>query len=210
MGGYGSGRYGGRPTADASLKIDLAWMFRSGYAREGEHRAGSIDWTRQGEPSGSIGYQAIMSEPGAERLELSYGRGSGDAREQVRQTVRLCFTVPHHGGKRWWMLCPFRHIRVAKLYLPPGGDRFASRQAWRLGYQCQREAVRDRPLERLFRLQYKLGAKRGLGAFPSRPKGMWHRTYERHLERYWELEEAASREFLAFANRLIRLDRSIL
>lgn len=209
MGGYGSGRYGGRPTADASLKLDLAWMFRSGYAREGEHRTGSIQWTCRGRQSGSIVYQANMTDPGAERLELSYTRGSGDDREEVRQTVRLCHTVPHHGGKRWWMLCPFRLNRVAKLYLPPGGDRFASRQAWRLGYQCQREAARDRPLERLFRLQHKMGCQRSLGAFPSRPKGMWHRTYERHLQRYWELEEAANREFLAFANRLSRLDRSI-
>ena len=39
---------------------------------------------------------------------------------------------------------------------------------------------------------------------------MWHKTCERHLERYWELEEAASREFLALANRLSQLDRSIL
>ena len=210
MGGWGSGRYGGRPTVDASLKIDIAWMFRSGYARAGEHRAGSIQWTCRGEPSGSIAYQAIMTEPGAERLELSYTRGSGNDAEQVRQTVRLCFTVPHHGGKRWWMLCPFRHIRVGKLYLPAGGDRFASRQAWRLGYQCQREAARDRPLERLFRLQEKLGCDRGLGAFPSRPKGMWQRTYDRHLARYWELEDAANREFVAFASRLMRLDGSII
>ena len=210
MGGYGSGRYGGRPTVDASLKIDLAWMFRNGYARESEHRAGSMDWTRRGQPSGSIGYQAIMTEPGAERLELSYARGSGNDAEQVRQTVWLCYTVPNHGGKRWWMLCPFRDIRVGKLYLPPGGDRFASRQAYRLGYQCQREAARDRPLERLFRLQQKLGCERDVRAFPSRPKGMWHRTYERHLKRYWELEEAANREFLSFVNRLSRLDRPIV
>ena len=206
MGGWGSGRYGGRPTVDASLTIDLAWMFRSGFACDGAYRAGSIRWTCRGEPSGAISYQAIMMEPGAERLELSYTRGNGADAEQVRQTVRLCFTTPNYGGKRWWMICPFRHIRVGKLYLPAGGDRFASRQAWRLGYQCQREAARDRPLERLFRLQKKLGCDRGLGAFPSRPKGMWQRTYERHLAQYWELEDAANREFLALAVRLMRLD----
>ena len=203
MGGYGSGRYGGRPAADDSLKIDLAWMFRSGYARAGDYRTGSIHWTCRGKPTGSIGFQAIMTEPGAERLELSYTRGSGDDAEQVRQTVRLCFTVPHHGGKRWWMLCPFRHIRVGKLYLPSGGDRFASRQAWRLGYQCQRVAHGDRASERLFRLQRKLGCTQGLGAFPRRPKGMWQRTWERHLEHYWELEEAANREFAIGMARIL-------
>lgn len=145
-----------------------------------------------------------MHEAGAERLELSYTRGSGDDAEQVRQTVRLCFTVPHYGGKRWWMICPYRHIRVGKLYLPPGGDRFASRQAWRLGYKCQRDAARDRASERLFRLQRKLEGDLGLGALPpSRPKGMWHRTYERHLERYWELEEAAEAELAIGLARML-------
>ena len=195
MGGYGSGRHGGRPTADASCRIDLAWMFRSGFAREGEHRTGTLRWTRRGQDAGSISYEAIMHEPGEERLELSYTRGSGDDREQVRQTVRLCYTVPQYGGKRWWMICPFRHDRVAKLYLPPGGDRFASRQAWRLGYYSQRVAKNERVFERLFALQKKLGGHQGLGAYPVRPKGMWRRTYKRHLERYWQLDEAAEAVF---------------
>lgn len=194
MGGWGSGRQGGRPTVDASLKIDIAWMFRSGYARTGEHRRGTLNWTRGGEPSGSISYQAIIRESGAERLELSYTRGSGEDREQVQQTIRLCFTEPNYGGKRWWMICPFRHIRVGKLYLPPGGDRFASRQAWRLGYHIQRVGTHDRASERLFRLQGKLGCDLGLGAFPRKPKGMWQRTWARHLAHYWELEEAADAE----------------
>jgi len=204
MGGWGSGRHGGRPTADASLRIDLAWMLRTGRAREGAWLSGSLSWNRGGEPSGSIGYQAIMHEPGKERLELTYTRGSGDDREQVRQTVRLCHTVPNYGGKRWWMICPFRHIRVGKLYLPPGGDRFASRQAWRLGYQCQRDAARDQPFERLFRLQRKLGCYQGWEAGLQRPKGMWHRTFERHMERYWELDAECAAEMMAMMGRLGR------
>lgn len=194
MGGWGSGRYGGRPTADASLRIDLAWMMRTGRAKDGAAIWGSLSWSRGGEHSGSIGYRAIMDTPGEERLELSYTRGKGDEAEQVKQTVRLCSTRPNYGGKRWWMICPYRGIRVGKLYLPPGGDRFASRQAWRLGYHIQRVGKHDRASERLFRLQRKLNCDLGLGAFPKRPRGMWHRTYERHLQRYWALEEAADAE----------------
>ena len=157
MGGYGSGRYGGRPTVDASCKIDLAWMLREKLALEGSTRNGTLRWSCGGRPSGSIGYTAHMTDPGEERLELSYTRGSGDEQEQVRQYIHLVHTEPNFGGKRWWMVCPYRGIRVGKLYLPPGGDRFASRQAWKLGYQCQRDAARDRAFERLFRLQKKLG-----------------------------------------------------
>lgn len=203
MGGWGSGRYGGRPTADASLRIDLAWMLRTGHAREGSIIMGSLSWSRGDQPSGRIGYTAKMAAPGEERLELSFTRGSGDDREDVRQTVHLCHTVPHYGGKRWWMICPFRHIRVGKLYLPPGGDRFASRQAWRLGYHIQRVASLDRAGERLHRFQRKLGGDVGLGAFPRRPKGMWQRTWERHLERYWELEEAADAELAIGMARIL-------
>jgi len=203
MGGYGSGLNGGRPTADSSLRIDLAWMLRTGRAKEGSAIWGSLSWSRGDQPSGSIGYRALMDEPGEERLELSYTRGSGEDREEVRQTVRLCFTVPHYGGKRWWMICPYRGIRVGKLYLPPGGDRFASRQAWRLGYHIQRVARLDRAGERLHRFQRKLGCDVGLGAFPTRPKGMWQRTWERHLERYWELEEAADAELAIGLARIL-------
>lgn len=203
MGGWGSGRSGGGPTADASLRIDLAWMFRTGRAKEGSVLWGSLSWSCGGQPSGWISYQAIMDAPGEERLELSYTRGRGDGAEQVKQTVRLSSTRPNYGGKRWWMICPYRGIRAGKLYLPPGGDRFASRQAWRLGYQIQRVARHDRASERLFRLQRKLGSDQGLGAFPSRPKGMWQRTWERHLERYWELEEAADAELAIGLARIL-------
>jgi hypothetical protein len=179
-------------------------MIRTGRAKPGGWRTGRLTWSCGGSDAGSIGYQAIMHEPGEERLELSYTRGSGVDAEQVRQTVSLRHTVPHYGGRRWWMICPYRHIRVGKLYLPPGGDRFASRQAWRLGYQCQRDGARDRPFERLFRLQKKLGSDQGWEAGLRRPKGMWQRTYDRHMDRYWELDAECAREMMALVGRLGR------
>ncbi|MCA0911000.1 hypothetical protein [Qipengyuania gaetbuli] len=144
-----------------------------------------------------------MSEPGLERLVLNYMRGSGEDAERVLQSIYLSHTVPNYGGKRWWMICPYRGHRVGKLYLPPGGDRFASRQAWRLGYQCQRDSARDRPFERLFRLQKKLGCDQGWEAGIQRPKGMWHRTFDRHLERYWELDDECASEMAAMMGRLL-------
>ncbi len=204
MGGYGSGRQHGRPIAEHCLRIDLAWMMREGLAREGRNIPGTLNWTCRGSPSGSIGYRAFMDEQGHNRLELVYTRGKGSDAEQVTQTIDLCFTEPNFGGKRWWMICPYRNIRVGKLYLPPGGDRFASRNAWRLGYQSQRSAHRDRPFDRLFRLQEKLGCERGWQNFPRRPKGMWRRTYERHLEEYYALDEKCEIEGMAMIARLHR------
>lgn len=204
MGGYGSGRWGGRPTADSALRIDLAWMLRTEHAREGCRIRGSLAWTCGGHDSGSIGYVAAMDEPGQERLVLSYSNTRRGNREDMRQTVWLTHTEPNYGGKRWWMLCPISGRRVGKLYLPPGGDVFASRQAWRLGYQCQRDARRDRAFERLFRLQRKMGCEQGWEQPIFKPKGMWERTWQRRLAEYWRLDALCAVEMMAVIGRLGR------
>ena len=69
MGGYGSGRQSGRPTADASLRIDLAWMLRTGRLRENQHLVGALHRQCGGRESGSISYRAAMHEPSCERLD---------------------------------------------------------------------------------------------------------------------------------------------
>lgn len=202
MGGYNSGRSGGRPTADMSKRIDLAWMLRSRLAVPGQSISGTLSWNCGGEPAGSISYEADMRDPYNAEMRLSYTRGRERDAEHVKQSVRLVCTEPNFGGRRWWMICPYRHNRVGKLYLPNGGDRFAGRVAWRLGYHIQRVARRDRPFEKLFRLQKKLGSDQGWEAGLRRPKGMWHRTFERHMERYFELDERCSVEMVGLVLRL--------
>lgn len=171
-----------------SKKIDLAWMLRTGKAKPGQWISGGLSWNCGGQPAGSISYVANMEDPHESYLRLNYWRGSGDEKEHVEQQIRLVFTEPNFGGQRWWMICPYRGVRVGKLYMPNGGDRFASRKAWKLGYNCQRVAHRDRPFEKLFRLQRKLGCDQGWESPLFRPKGMHHRTFERHLARYEELD----------------------
>jgi hypothetical protein len=137
------------------------------------------------------------------RLILKYQHGSGETAEQVRQEIRLTYSQRHYGGWRWWMICPYGGGRCGKLYLPSNGDRFASQKAWRLGYQSQRLAKRDRPFEALFRLQKKRGAvqgwKMGLGL---RPKRMWHRTNQRQWDTYYRLDEQCN---LAMTSLFLRL-----
>ena len=187
---------------DSSLHLDLGWLLRTKRAEEGAWRTGRLSWYQSGDEIGSIDFQAAMHEPGLERLELSFSLSGGPDRERVRQTISLCHTVPHYGGKRWWMLCPVRQVRVGKLYMPCGGDLFASRRAWGLAYQCQRDAARDKPFERLFRLQKKLGGEQRWGGGLQRPKGMWRRTFDRYLDRYWELDDECAAQMLAITSRL--------
>lgn len=201
MGSYGSGRHGGRPTADSSRTVDLAWMMRKGFAVEGRDISGSIHFTCGDQPAGNISYRAEMHSKGHERLVLSYTRASGDEMESVRQIVHLTFTRPHFGGKRWWMICPARGHRAGKLYLPMNGDRFASRKAWQLGYHSQRIAHKDRPFEALFRLQKRLGGTQGWEQPIRRPKGMHRRTFARLEEEYWRLDAECAVEMMRALSR---------
>lgn len=203
MGGYNSGRYGGRPTAESSCKIDIAWMFRERLAVAGSDRTGALNWTRNGEPAGSIGYRADMRDPEKARLTLSFRIERDGVCMDVEQIIHLTYTRPKLGGRRWWMHCPFTGERVGKLYKPPGRDRFAGRKAWRLGYHSQRISTRFRPYEAMFRLQRKLGGEIGWGQPVSRPKGMHQCTYERHLEKLAELDRQCSWEAATVAQSLM-------
>ena len=202
MGGYGSGRHSGRPTADVSIRIDLAWLMRTRRVVPGALVSGALQWTWNGEPHASISYEADMRDAAAGVLRLSYKRGGAHDSETVRQTVRMSYTLPHYGGRRWWMICPYSGKRAAKLYLPPGGDRFAGRAAWRLPYASQRVEHSQRPFEAIFRIQKKLGCEPGWEAGLYRPKGMHRRTFERHRARYEQLDAQCAVAMMGVVNRL--------
>nr|WP_137678354.1 hypothetical protein [Parerythrobacter lutipelagi] len=179
-------------------------MVREGLAQPGGVRAGRLHWTCNGRPAGNISYTCNMSAPHSATLELLFmvtRHATGEKTEYV-QTVRLSYTVPHFGGKRWWMHCPVSGERVGKLYCPEGGDIFASRKVWQLGYESQRIAKRDRPFEALFRLQKRLGCIHGWEQPIRRPKGMWRKTYERLEKRYWELDEECGAQMHAVMQRI--------
>ena len=70
--------------------------------------------------------------------------------------IRLVTTQPTYGGRRCWFLCALPREeggpprRAAKLYLPPGGKYFGSRQAHGLTYtSCQESGKYDGLFRRL-------------------------------------------------------------
>ena len=64
MGGYGSGRSGGRPTTESGLTLTLSKLLRDQLFRPGCAWGGSIVWTNTttGERVGSIGYEAHLGQ----------------------------------------------------------------------------------------------------------------------------------------------------
>lgn len=171
------------------MTISLPLMKRRAWIQNGGCGSGTLRWSVNGHETGSIGYSYNMGEPDYGWMELRftwtpYGREP----QPVTQRIALSCSRPNYGGQRWWLLCPVTNERVTKLHLPPGGGKFASREAWGLGYKSQRVSRSDRTLQKLFKLQEKLGGELGWDQGLSKPKGMWRRTYDQHLEQYHRLD----------------------
>lgn len=202
VGGFGSGRQGGRLVVEDCLTLDINKLVRDGMIVPGRKVGPSVlRWTetRTGRETATMAFVADLADPGAAWMRLAFGSGVGASRCEHECMIRLATTRPRFGGLRWWFACPLSGRRCGKLHLPPGAGAFASRQAWRLDHHSQRLPPWERQMvtakDRASRVRRRLGgpvAGRALvyADAPPRPKGMWRSTYGR-LRR--ELEEAESR-----------------
>lgn len=210
MGGYGSGRYGGRPTVEDGLTLNLPRLFKTGWLKPNASIYGTLRWTRvsTGEETASIGFQSNLGdESGHIRLHwTSTNRWSGEKR-QCENQITLTTRPQPFGGLRWFFICPGTGKCAAKLHLPSGAYTFASRKAYRLGYRSQRETPRDRSLSRAFALRDKIGGKGGIGDYIEKPKGMHRRSFERAMERIYQAEEIVEWHGQLLVERLNRLER---
>ena len=176
MGGVGSGRRGAHQhLVEHCLTLDLPLMMKRGWVRDEQRGTFRLRFSQTGERM-RLFYD--LRDPDAAWLELNYRKFiRADVQPAVAQYIPLTFTEPHFGGRRWWMTCDGQ--RVAKLYMPPGGNSFGSRESWGLVYNSQREDACGRAFGRLSRLQRKLRSEERWGVEPSRPKGMWRSKFRR-------------------------------
>jgi hypothetical protein len=143
LGGLGSGWQGSKKaTVECSLVLTASDLIRKKALVPGAWTRGSWGWTYEGEdrPHATIGYEANLTDLENGWLRLHYRRNE----QAVDYKVRLETTRPNFGGLRWWFICPLVRRdggpprRVAKLYLPPGGTYFGSREGYGLTYtSCQ-------------------------------------------------------------------------
>lgn len=168
MGGSTSGRYRtrNRGTVDAACRIDLRFLRKRGALKEGRRTSGTLSWTRRGEPSGSMGYTAVMDGEDR-RLILSYS-ANGEARTV---TVQLEAVPMRFGGFRYYALCP-RTLRRCEV-LPVVGGVVACRQAHRLTYATQSMDRLDTVRERMERCEKRLREKPRRGAKRVRLTAAW-------------------------------------
>ena len=176
MGGFGSGRRGGRSCTADMRSLDVRKINRTGLLMPG--RSFGWQWSRNDEVTASIN---IGVEDG--RVFLDYRnrstRHNGGEWEPMRYAVWLDWTPCTFGGRRPWWRCPAVGCgkRVAVLF---GGRVFACRRCHNLAYRCQRETDDDRAGRRADTIRARLGWDAGiLNGNGGKPKGMHWRTFER-------------------------------
>jgi hypothetical protein len=207
MGGTGSGNYGGRPTVEDALKLDLHHLIRNGSFRPGAIVTGSLAWTNTytGEQRASIGYEAHMGdESGSVCLRYTTTNHRTGQQTQHDYRVQLTTTPQPLGGRRWWWVCPRRGDLVSKLYKPNGAGTFASRKAYRLAYRSQRQSPYDRAISKAFKRRHRLGADGGTGDPIDKPHGMRCATFDRKMDQIEAAEAVCDARLLRFVQKFTR------
>jgi hypothetical protein len=109
--------------------------------------------------------------------------GSGELKS-VQQRVPIRLTACHLGGQRSWFVCSVHSNgrycgrRAAILY--GAGELFACRRCYGLSYASQQQTALHRGLEQARKIRIGLGGSADLlERFPTKPKGMHRRTFQR-------------------------------
>jgi hypothetical protein len=208
MGGYNSGRQSPFVSSERTSSVVLSV---NTVMRHWPPPAGPSSWVRWrvGE-NGDMGWFDVrFVDDGNDRgrFELTYdirhiSRLTGVQTQSIAAIARPC----RFGGRRWYFLCPRSAVTCEKLFLPNGAVTFASRRAYRLAYQVEREAPIDRAHRRLARLYRKLGQdyEGPDWQWPVRKKGMRQRTFAgleaaigRATDRLESIFEAGCARFIA-------------
>jgi hypothetical protein len=143
MGGYGSGFQGiKKGIVEDCLILSITDLFRQKVLVDGSLFSGVLRLSLGDglQPDAAMWIEADLRDELHATIQLRY-LADGEA---VRTWIWPTTTTPSFGGRRWWFKCPVTNRRVAKLYLPPGESRFASREAYGLSYRSCQQHVSTR------------------------------------------------------------------
>lgn len=175
-----------RPRQRVCLQDGL-WLDLNELLREGLGPPGRVPWP--------VDIQWTSSRSGKiARGSITLGR-DGENRGFLRivigkldQRLDLIAQPRHFGGHQWYFTCPVTGKSCSVVWMPPGADRFCSRQAWgkQVAYSTQFETPFDRAITAREKSKSRLigDLDRRQWELPPKPKWMrWH-TYERLAEKY--------------------------
>jgi hypothetical protein len=189
-----------RATLEQGLKLDLNRLIRQGAVRPGAKSGPfSIQWTNtwSGEEvaSGIVTANLEGAEAGF-RIQI----------ESLDQRISLTTQPRPFGGLQWYFRCPITQRRCSMLWMPPGANRFCSRQAWRgqVAYASQFESPGDRAERARAKIKARLIGNNDPDDWdlPPKPKWMRWRTYKQHVQRFESYEDVIEEDMF---RQLIRL-----
>ncbi len=198
MGGVFSGRWTRdtcKSTVESRCSISVQYLKKQVGLNEGNN--GTLSWSRNDEPCGSINYLVK-----ANGIQFNYHSRSSeqDEGENVELFIQFDYTACHYGNQRTWLLCPHCHKRVAIIYSE--GKYFLCRKCSQLNYQSQHLQCHERRQAMAQRIRKKLGGHfSSYSPFPAKPKGM-------HWKTYWQFKNKTSQyEMGALEGQVLALKR---
>ena len=202
MGGIGSGRppMYRTNTVENCLSLDVNFLHRQGSLRNGS--AGSLQWSSNGRGLSSVGFRMEGNQ-----LTLNYRyRSSGGEWECIEEPIHVVRNPCRFGGTRPYFICPgvmngvVCGRRVVMLYA--GSNYYFCRHCYRLKYSSQYAGSWDRAMTRANKIRERLGGHWEMDSMLApRPKGMWHRTYERLCNEVRLAEAEGNHDFLNYIRR---------
>ncbi len=172
-----------RVCLEDGLRLDLNKLVREGFwPRWNEPLTVGTRWTsnRRGELANAlITIQKEGEDQGSLRIVVI---------GKLEQRLDMVAEPRRFGGQQWYFVCPMTGKKCSVIWLPPGANRFCSRQAWgkQVAYRTQFEAPFDRAITARKKVKDRLigDLRRGEWDLPPKPKWMrWH-TYERLADKY--------------------------
>jgi hypothetical protein len=172
-----------RVCLEDGLKLDLNKLVRD-VCWPGDSQPYSVctQWTSniRGEFAGAL---ITIQKEGDDRGYLSL-----DLVGRFEQRLDVIAQPRHFGGQQWYFVCPVTHKKCSVVWLPPGADRFGSRQAWgkQVAYATQFEAPFNRAISAREKVKSRLIGDLNPREWDLPPKPKWMRwdTYERLAEKY--------------------------
>lgn len=174
-----------------ALQIDISKLKGWGYLNPEQIKSGTLNWSRNGESTGSISIQ-VNTHSEQPYIELDY-----KYRDEPRNYKVYLTSIPSNLGKGeiWYFICPHTKKRCRKLYLI--GGYFLHREAFKgCMYETQTQSKKYRQLDKtlgayfeidnLYEELYKKNFKK---TYAGKPTKKYLRIMEQIQKAYHEIEE---------------------
>ena len=174
-----------------ALQIDISKLKGWGYLNPEQIKSGTLNWSRNGNPTGSISIQ-VNTHSEQPYIELDY-----KYRDEPRNYKVYLTSIPSNLGKGeiWYFICPHTKKRCRKLYLI--GGYFLHREAFKgCMYETQTQSKKSRQLDKTLgayfrtdQLYEQLYKKHFKKTYAGKPTKKYLRIMEQIQKAYHEIEQ---------------------